>query len=67
MNFEKELKKILLDEDRGLTDLSNELGISLSNLSQKLKRNNFRVSEIEQILDILGYDLKIEIVKREEF
>lgn len=65
MNFEKELKKILLDEDRGLTDLSNELGISLSNLSQKLKRNNFRISEIEQILDILGYDLKLEIVKRE--
>lgn len=64
MDIEKELRKILIDEDKTIAYLAKELGLSNQNLSAKFRRNNFRISEVEEILDILGYDLKIEFVKR---
>lgn len=64
MNIEKEIKKILIEKDMLLKDLAEKLGVSYQNLYNKMQRNNFRVSELEEILNALGYDLKLKFIKR---
>lgn len=64
MNIEKEIRKILLDEDVEIKELARRLNTSQQNMSAKLKRNNFTTKDIEKILDVLGYELKIEFIKK---
>lgn len=64
MNIETEIKKILVEKNSNLKELAKQMGIGYQNLYNKMKRNNFRISEVKEILDALGYDLKIEFVKR---
>lgn len=64
MDIYKELKKLLIDESQTVTALAKKLNTSQQNLDAKLKRNNLKVSDLEKILDALGYDLKIEFIKR---
>ena len=64
MNIEKEIKKILLDEDIEIKELARRLNTSQQNMSAKLKRNNFTTRDIEKILNVLGYELKIEFIKK---
>ena len=64
MNIEKEIRKILLDEDIEIKELARRLNTSQQNMSAKLKRNNFTTKDIEKILNVLGYDLKIEFIKK---
>ena len=64
MNIEKEIRKILLDEDVEIKELARRLNTSQQNISAKLKRNNFTTKDIEKILNVLGYDLKIEFIKK---
>lgn len=64
MNIEKEIRKILLDEDVEIKELASRLNTSQQNISAKLKRNNFTVKDVEKILDVLGYELKIEFIKK---
>ena len=64
MNIEKEIRKILLDEDLEIKELARRLNTSQQNISAKLKRNNFTTKDIEKILNVLGYELKIEFIKK---
>ena len=64
MNIEQEIRKILLDEDIEIKELARRLNTSQQNMSAKLKRNNFTTKDIEKILDVLGYELKIEFIKK---
>ena len=64
MNIEKEIRKILLDEDIEIKELARRLNTSQQNISAKLKRNNFTVKDVGKILDALGYELKIEFIKK---
>ena len=64
MNIEKEIRKILLDEDIEIKELASRLNTSQQNISAKLKRNNFTVKDVGKILDVLGYELKIEFIKK---
>ena len=64
MNIEKEIKKILIEKDMLLKDLAEKLCVSYQNLYNKMQRNNFRVSELEEILSALGYDLELKFIKR---
>ena len=64
MNIEKEIKKILIEKDMLLKDLAEKLGVSYQNLYNKMQRNNFRVSELEEILSALGYVLELKFIKR---
>ena len=66
MNIEKEIRKILLDEDIEIKELASRLNTSQQNISAKLKRNNFTVKDVEKILNVLGYELKIEFIKKED-
>lgn len=63
MNLSKEIKKIMLERDVNLSELATMLNTSQPNLSAKFKRNDFRISEIIKILDLLDYELKIEFIE----
>ena len=64
MNIEKEIRKILLDEDIEIKELARRLNTSQQNISAKLKRNNFTTKDIEKILNVLGYEIKIKFIKK---
>ena len=64
MNIEKEIRKILLDEDIEIKELARRLNTSQQNISAKLKRNNITTKDTEKILNVLGYELKIEFIKK---
>lgn len=63
MDIAKEIKKILIDKDMTLTDLAEKLGVTQQNVSAKLKKNDMRISEVERIATLLGYELKLEFIK----
>lgn len=64
MNIYNEIRKLMIDENQTVTALAKKLNTSQQNLDAKLKRNNLKISDLENILDALGYDLKIEFIKR---
>ena len=66
VDVEKEIRKLLIEEDKTLSWLSKSLKTSQSNLSKKLKRNNFCTKDIEKIANVLGYELKIEFIKKND-
>ena len=61
----KKIKTMLIYKDLTITDLASKLGKSPQNLSNLLKKDNFREQELEQIADALGCDLRIEFVDRQ--
>lgn len=60
----KKIKSILIYKDMTITDLSEKLGKSVQNLSNLLKKDNFRESELKEIADKLDCNLKIEFVDK---
>lgn len=64
MDIAKEIKKILIDEEMSQAELAEKIGTSQGNLANKFKRNNFSISEMMEISNALGYELKIEFVKK---
>ena len=60
MDITKMIKKILIDENITVSELANRLNTTQPNLSAKFRRNDFRVSEIEEITTVLGYTLNLE-------
>ena len=63
INISKEIKKMLIDRDLTQSQLADMLNTSQSNFANKMKRNNFRVSEMIEIAELLNYELKIEFIK----
>lgn len=61
----KKIKSMLIYKDLTITDLAGKLNKSPQNLSNLLKKDNFREKELEQIADALGCDLRIEFVDRQ--
>lgn len=64
MSISKNIKKILIDENLTQTYLAKKLGTSQQNLNSKLKRDNFSNREMLEIANALGYELKIEFIKK---
>lgn len=64
MGISKEIKKILIDEDLNQADLAERLNTSQQNMNAKLKRDNFSNKEMQEIAEALGYELKIEFIKK---
>lgn len=65
MDIATEVRVMLARENKNISWLSKELNTSQQNLSNKMKRNNFSVNEMEEIAEALGYELKIEFIKKE--
>ena len=62
MDIAKEIKKILIDTSMSVTGLAELLGTSRQNLNNKLKRKDMKLSDLNDILDRLGY--RIEFIKK---
>ena len=61
----KKIRIMLVEENLKIIDLADRLNTSQQNISAKLKRNNFSVKEMEQIAEVLGYNLEITFTKKE--
>ena len=66
MNIRDEIKSLLANEAKTMTEIASMIyenenkRSAMSTLSQKLKKGTIRFSEVWQIADILGYDIKFE-------
>lgn len=60
----KKIKKVLVDEDMQTTDLAKLLDCTPENLYLKLKRDNWKESDVQKIADVLGYEYIQELRKR---
>ena len=65
LNIENTIRKIMIDEKITVTEVAKRIGISTSNLSNKLRRNNLYSDDLKKIAEALGYELKIEFIKKE--
>ena len=61
----KVIKMICGFREIPVSDLAAKLGKSTSNFYQILKRDDFRESELQEIADALGCELKISFIDRE--
>lgn len=64
MDISKEVKRMMFEKDCTIIKLAELLNTSQPNLSNKFKRNDFRIKELIQIADVLGYDFRIEFIER---
>lgn len=66
MTIKKQIKILLTEEDKTLKELAENLSSKLNkkvtadSISKKLRNNTIKYSEAEQLIDCLGYKIKIE-------
>lgn len=65
MSMSEKIRITLVKRKISITELASNLGTSQSNLSNKLKRDNFSEKELNQIADILNCDFKGTFVMRD--
>ena len=56
---EKKIRHILTDKEIGISNFAEMLHVQQPNLSQQLKRDNFRESDIVKMADLLDCDVDI--------
>lgn len=59
----EQIRLILRRQGLTIADLAEKTGQSRQNLTNKLNRDNFQVSELETLASALGCELKIEFVQ----
>lgn len=64
LTFGEQIKIIMKRKGLTVADLANLLGVSRQNVNQLLTRDNFKYSDMVKYADILGYDLKIELIEK---
>ncbi len=60
-----EIKQIMKMRGIKHKDLAEKLGISSENLSHQMKRDNFRIKDLEKIAVILNCDFKYFFIPKE--
>ena len=65
MSMAEKIRIALVKRKISITELAVNLDTSQSNLSNKLKRDNFSEKELKQIADILNCDFKGTFVMRD--
>ena len=65
MAMAEKFRILLVKRKITVTDLAKRLGISQSNLSNKLSRDNFSEKELQQIAEALNCDLDISFTLRD--
>lgn len=63
--FSNIVKTIMFKKEMDGVHLAKLLGCSQSNVSKKLRLNNFRESDIRQISEALGYDVSIKLTSKD--
>lgn len=64
MRAETIIKHILIEENIKMKDLAKMMNTSPQNLSQRIKRDSFKYEELEEIAELLGYEIRW--VKKED-
>lgn len=64
-NLMNEYRKLLIDNKLKHGDIASKLDMSKQNFSKYLKKDKPTFSDIQRLLDIIGYDLQIDFVKRD--
>ncbi|AHN22027.1 helix-turn-helix domain-containing protein [Lysinibacillus varians] len=62
MGMATKIKMLMAAKDLNITQLAEKMGTSQSNLSKKLKRDNFSEKELQEIADILGIKFEAHFV-----
>jgi len=62
----KKIKIACIERDTNVTKLAAKLGLSKENFHAQLKRDNFRVTDIEKIANALDYNVKISFIDKVE-
>ena len=55
------IKKALLDNHMQIGEFADKLGWTRQNLSLKFKRNDYKVSELERMAELLNLNLSITL------
>lgn len=63
LDIEKELRILMLKEDKSVKDVAQALGTTGQNISNKLRRNNLTISTLEDIAKAIGYKVNITFTK----
>lgn len=63
MDIEKELRILMLKEDKTVREIGEALGTTGQNISSKLRRNNLTISTLEDIAKAIGYKVNITFTK----
>ena len=66
MKIVQEVKKLLIDANSTQVELAAKMGTTQANISKKLISNTLYSKDIEKIANVLGYDLKIEFIKKND-
>lgn len=61
---EKKIRQVLIDKEIGISTFAEMLNIKQSNLSQQLRRDNFRENDIRNMADLLDCDVQITLRDR---
>lgn len=65
MAMAEKVRILLVKRKITVTDLAKRLGMSQSNLSNKLSRDNFNEKELQEIAEALNCDLDIKFTLRD--
>lgn len=65
MAMAEKVRILLVKRKITVTDLAKRLGMSQSNLSNKLSRDNFSEKELQEIAEALNCDLDISFTLRD--
>lgn len=61
----EKLKIAMIKNNIPTSHIAKTMECSVSNISNKFKRNNFNESDFRQIADALGCDVEINLISRE--
>lgn len=65
MSMSEKIRIALLKRKMSITELASAIGSSQSNLSNKLKRDNFSEKELVEIANMLNCDFKGTLIMRD--
>lgn len=60
-----EFKKIVMDENITMSAIADKLGIVPQQLNNKFNNNRLALSDIQKWLNVVGYNLVIDFVKKD--
>lgn len=63
MDIEKELRILMIKENKTVKEIGDTLGTTGQNISNKLRRNNLTISTLEDIAKAIGYKVNITFTK----
>lgn len=63
MDIKKEIRIMLADNGISQAELARRLNQTLANFNNKMQKANFRISELQEIAQALGYEYNVTFKK----